>query len=109
MMDEQAPHVDYSAPRRGSLPWMVIWTIAAFIGGTLVSVGMGWGTRSGQLDALTVEVARLTGSVSILSEKYTNTDKTTGMELQKLSDHLEKMEDHLSHTDGRIERLEGRR
>ena len=85
-----------------SVPWNIIWAVAAFVIGIIFSAGMGWGRNSNSIDNMALSISRLEGAVSTLRDSYTSTDKAVAVE-------LEKIEQHLSYLDGRMDRLESRK
>lgn len=94
-------------PSKG-INWNVIWAIAAFFAGSIFSAGMGWGKNDSALQTMSTQLAEIKGSLGVLTEKYTISDKAVAQKLQELDDHFSRVEDHLSHDDVRLDKIEAR-
>lgn len=79
--------------------WNVVWAVAAFVGGTIFSAGMGWGRGSGDVANAILQIGEVKGMISQLSEKFTVSDKTVTTEMGKVQEHL-------TYDDARLDKLE---
>lgn len=78
------------------IDWKLIWVVAAFLAGSLFQAASGWGRQTGSLESLSLQMAEIKGSLSILGEKYASGDKMTTQELQKIEDHLSYNDERLN-------------
>lgn len=75
------------------------WAIVAFLIGTIFSAGLNLGKSSTNLDSVNLKLVEIQASLEKLNTKYTDSDKTTAIELQSI-------EQHLKYVDGRLDKLE---
>jgi hypothetical protein len=53
-----------------AIPWAVIWSMLAFLVGTIFSAGMGWGHNNGSIDNMALQVAQMRTTLDVLTTAF---------------------------------------
>lgn len=86
-----------------SVKWKpeLIWAIIAFLVGTIFSAGLNLGKSGTNLDSVNLKLVEIQASLEKLNTKYTDSDKSNSIELDRI-------EHHLTYNDGRLDKLEAK-